>query len=130
MTTLIDRGFALLNRATQTAAATTIRYIRDATVITDELKATVGSAEVAQVTSGDTAIIGREITIRVYRPDFVLDAAEIKPQRGDLIDWRPRPGVLCQLEVLPSATGPEAGEVDQRNDWLPLTAKFIKRTFE
>ncbi len=125
MASLIDRGFALLNRAETPAAATAVVYKRGATVISEALPAALSNQQIEQLTDGGATVIGRQFTWRLYRPDFVIDGVATTPQKFDRIEWT-LAGTEFVFAVLPETGGPEAGAVDPRSDWLPASVKLIE----
>ncbi len=123
MTTLLNRGFRLLNRCTETVAAESVRYLRGALVISDALPATLSNQQIEQVTSADSVVVGRQFTWRLKRSDLQIDGAEQKPQRDDRIEWV-HCGKTYVFKVLPELGLPEAGAVDPRSDWVPASVKL------
>lgn len=125
MTSLIDRGFALLNRATTPAAVTTVRYTRAATVISEALPATLSNQQIEQLSDSGTSVIGRQFTWRLKRADLVIGGAKTDPQKFDKIVWV-WAGTEFVFEVLPETGAPEMGAVDPRSDWIPASVKLIE----
>jgi hypothetical protein len=125
MASLVDRGFALLNRAMEPAAATTVRYTRNATVISDALPAALSAPQIEQITDSGAAVIGRQFTWRLKRSELVVDGVATKPQKFDRIEWT-LADMTYVFEVLPETGVPESGAVDPRNDWIPASAKLIE----
>ncbi len=125
MTSLIDRGYTFGNRGIKSAASTSVRYSRAATVISDALKATLSNQQIEEISDTGSSVIGRQFTWRLYRPDFVIDGVGTTPQKFDRIEWI-RAGTQYVFEVLPEIGGPEAGAVDPRSDWIPASVKLIE----
>lgn len=124
MASLIDRGFALLNRVVTPAAATTVRYTRGATVISDALPAALSNQQIEQLTESGAAVVGRQFTWRLKRSELVLNGLGTTPQKFDRITWILR-GTEFVFEVLPESGQPEMGAVDPRNDWIPASVKLV-----
>ena len=126
MTNLLQRGFRLLNRATEPVAAESVTYTRGATVISEALSATLSNQQIEQLTDGGLAVIGRQFTWRLKRDDLQIDGSPTLPQKLDRIAW-----VWGDFEyvfsVLPETAQPEGGAVDPRSDWIPASVKLIER---
>jgi len=128
MSTLIDRGYRLLNRAMVPAAQLLVRYIRNSTVISEELPATLSRSEIEQVTDGEVTAVDRAFRWRVKASELLWANAPTLPLRSDTIEWT-LDGTVYVFEVLPSFGETEAGASDPRNEWIPATAKLSdKRT--
>lgn len=125
MTTLINRGFSLLNRVMEPAAAETVTYKRGAKVIGEGVLATLSNQQIEQLTSADTAIVGRQFTWRVKRSDLVIDGSEVQPESFDRIEWY-RNGRVYVFQVMPELGLPESNSVDPRSDWVPASVKLVE----
>lgn len=123
--TLVGRGFRLLDRAMEPAAAESVRYIRGAVVISDALDAVLSNQQIEQITDGGAAIVGRQFSWRLKRSDLVLDSEEVAPQKFDKIEWA-YGGRVYVFEVLPEAGLPESGAVDPRSNWIPASVKLVE----
>lgn len=120
----IARGFALLNRVMEPAAAETVRYSRGGTVISEGLPATLSAQQIELVTEGGAAIIGRQFKWLLKRADLRVDNAEVRPEKFDRIEWN-MGGRVYVFEVLPEIGSTESGAVDPRSDWIPASVKLI-----
>lgn len=127
MTTLIARGYALLNRVAEPAAAESVRYLRNAIVVSDALPAIIAAADITQVLEGDGTIIGRQLQVRLKRSHLVIDNVPIQPEPYDRIEWI-HDGRTIVMEVLKDAVRGEAPAVDERSDWVPASVKIKERT--
>lgn len=119
MSTLLQRGFRLLNRCMEPAAAESVRYLRGAEVISDAMRALLSAPQIEVIADGGAAVVGRQFTWRLNRDDLGT-----KPKRLDRIEWF-NGGKTYKFEVLPEAGQPEAGATDPRSDWVPAAAKLV-----
>lgn len=126
MTSLVDRGYRLLNRAMPAAARLEVRYLRGTTVISDTLTATLSRSEIAQVVEGEVTAVDRATRWRVKASELLLENEPTLPKRGDVIEWS-REDAVYVFRVLPSNGEVEAGASDPRNEWIPVTAKFHEK---
>lgn len=124
MTTHLRRGFAMLNRVMEPAAAESVRYIRGATVISDELPATLSAPQIEEISEGGGSVVGRQFTWLLKRDELLIDNAQVRPQRNDLIEWFHN-GTTYVFEVLPGSGGVASDNVDPRSDWIPASAKLM-----
>ena len=125
MATLLQNGFALLNRAMRTAAGESVTYTRGALVISEALPATLSNQQIEQLSDGGPMLIGRQFTWQLYRGDLVVDGVATTPQKLDRIKWI-WGGTEYVFEVLPETAGPAMGAVDPRSDWIPASVKLIE----
>lgn len=125
MATQLQRGFALLNRVMEPAAAESVRYIRGATVISDELPALLSAQLIEQISEGGPSIVGRQFTWRLKRDELRWDNAPTKPRRSDRIEWV-HGGTTYQFEVVRDVAGAESPEVDPRSEWIPANVKLLE----
>lgn len=123
MANLVQRGFAKLNRALESVATERVRYFRGAVEISDSLPAILSAPRLEQVDEGGKLVIGREFTWRLKRSDLIWEGKPDRPRRLDLILWI-HDDATYTFEVLPNASGAEAADVDQRQDWLPARVKL------
>lgn len=108
----------------EAAAVESVVYSRGVAVISDAMAATLSAPEVQQITGNGAAVVGREFTWRLKREDLVLEGAPLLPKKDDRIDWVWN-GITYTFVVMPEVGRPELKAVDQRNEWVPVTAKLI-----
>lgn len=125
MTSMLSRGYRLLNRAIEPAAGDTVRYLRNGDVIGDAVRVANTAAEIEQVIDAETTIIGRQMTMWVHRDDLMLNGQRLTPLRADRIEWI-YGGRTHVFEVVPDTDQSEFGEVDIRKDWLPARVKWLR----
>lgn len=123
MASLIDRGYALLNRATSPAAELTVRYSRAATVISEAMPATLSAAQVQSVAANGDEVVGRQFHWSLKRQELLWETRKDRPRRDDVIEWALN-GRVYHFVVLPEPLQSEALSVDPRSDWVPASAKL------
>lgn len=125
MTTLLQRGFALLSRGMEAAAVETVRYTRGVNVVGEGVRALLSNQRVEQVTDGGAAIIGRQFTWQLNRDDLRLNGEAFKPLKSDRIEWELN-GKTYVFLVMPEVASPEAPAVDPRSEWITAVAKLAE----
>lgn len=126
MPTLIQRGFALMNRTVGTAAGENVRYLRGATEIHSALPATLAAPQFELIDEGGATIIGRQFTWQLHRAELRWNGQEDFPRANDIIKWIHN-GIRYWFVVQPEVGAePEAGAFDPRSDWIPATTKLTK----
>lgn len=123
MSTLLQRGYRLLNRAMEPAAAESVRYLRGAVAVSDAMPALLSAPQIEQIADGGVAIVGRQFTWLLKRAELMLEGQQITPHRSDRIEWDSN-GRTYVFEVLPDIGSPESGAVDPRLEWIPASTKL------
>lgn len=123
MPTHLNRGFDLMNRVMEPAAAESVTFIRDGSAIED-VAATLSNQQIEQVTDGGATLVGRQFTWRLKRGDLVHSGVSLTPQRGDQIVWI-HDGTTYEFLVMPEVGLPASNANDQRTDWLPASVKLM-----
>ena len=124
MTTLVDRGYRLLNRATSPAARVEVRYLRGSVVVNEGISATISRSEMAQVVDGEITAADRSFRWSLKADELELGGERLTPHRGDTVEWR-LDGMVYSFELLPANGELEAGAFDPRRAWIPFTANLI-----
>ena len=124
MSTLIQRGYRLINRLAETSAAESVRYLRGTTEISSELPAIFKSPQIELIDEGGASIIGRKFMWEVKRSRLLWNGAEDRPRANDVIEWT-RGNKTHSFTVQPEiGATPEAGAVDMRSEWIPVSVKL------
>lgn len=122
---LLQRGFAMLNRAAGDVAAESVRYLRGVQTVSDDMSALLGRHDIALADTGEASVYSREFRWQLKRSDLVLAGVPITPTRGDRIVWE-HDDTIYTFEVLPQTGTPETDANDPRSDWLPVSAKLVQ----
>lgn len=123
MATLLQRGFGLLNRGMEAAAAEFVVYKRGAVVVSEALTATLSNQQIEQLSAGGATVVGREFTWRLKRDELVVQSQQVSPAKFDRIEWT-YSGKTFVFVVMPELGGPESPAVDPRSDFIPAAAKL------
>ncbi len=123
MSTLLQRGYRLLNRAMEPAAAESVRYLRGAVAVSDAMRAALVTADIQQIRDGGAAVVGKQFVWRLYRSDLMTDSGELKPQQSDRIEWDWN-GKTYVFVAMTELNRPEYGAVDPRGNWVPVSTKL------
>jgi hypothetical protein len=124
VSSLTDRGFNLLNKSKQTAAATTVRVIRGSEVVSDGMQAVLSAPQIEFVSNAGS-LVGRQFRWDLKREQFKYRGKLDEPRALDRIEWSLN-GRLFVFEVLSRSNMPEMDAVDPRSDWLPASAKLAE----
>lgn len=125
MATLLQRGFRLLNRCMEPAAAESVRYLRGAEVISDAMRALLTINRVDLTTQDGASIIGRRFVWQLKRDELMVNGAEVRPERLDQIEWDYN-GRTYAFQVLPEQAMPEDRAVDMRADYIPANTQLLE----